>query len=157
HLAARELAVFLDLEQQLARVQVDRLILQVVVLEAERVPLGDVNQLPDVAIGLRPVQLVAPGLLDARNIHAHGWDPHSGELAGWPIAASSSRSISSMVDRRRMRRASAWRSSLRTSRSTCLATGIAPGVMLKSVRPRPTSSGRSAGSDAISPHSDTGI
>ena len=34
--------------------------------------------------------------------------------------------------------------------------GIAAGVMLKSVRPRPTSSPSSAGSDAISPHSDTG-
>ena len=35
--------------------------------------------------------------------------------------------------------------------------GIAPGVMLNSVSPRPTSSVSSAGSDAISPQSDTGM
>ncbi len=35
--------------------------------------------------------------------------------------------------------------------------GIAPGVMLNSVRPRPINSPTSAGSDAISPHSDTGM
>ena len=37
------------------------------------------------------------------------------------------------------------------------ASGIAAGVMLNSVSPRPTSSASSAGSDAISPQSDTGI
>ena len=44
-----ELAVFLDLEQQLARLQVDRLVLEVVVLQAERVAGIHVNQLADVA------------------------------------------------------------------------------------------------------------
>src|SRR5581483_74728 len=154
HLAFDELTVLLNLEQQLAGVQVDRLVLQVVVLQAERVPFVHVNQLADVALGLRPVELVAPGLLDARYLQAHDVTPL---FARWPSAAASSRSMSSTVARRSTRRASARSSSTRCSESTCLATPIAPGVMLNSARPRPTSSVSSAGSDAISPHSDSGI
>ena len=61
-------AALLNLEQQLPGVQVDRLVLQVVILEAERVAGVHVNQLAHVPIRLRPVQLVAPRLLDARHI-----------------------------------------------------------------------------------------
>ena len=159
---------FLNLEEQPARVQVDRLVLQVVILEAEGVAGVDVNQLADVAIRLRPVQLVAPRLLDTRNVAStvspvHGREPEpswrdsdSLDRRCWPSAASSSCSISSTVASRRTRRASARRSSLRTSDRTCFATPMAPGVMLNSVSPRPTSSVSSAGSDAISPQSDTG-
>src|SRR5262245_14732948 len=148
-----ELAVFLNLEEQLPAVDEDRFVLQVVILQAERVPFVDVNQLADIPIGLRPVELVAPRLLDARDLATQDVTP----FASLPMVATSSRSISSMVDRRRTRRASARNSSLRTSCKTCLATPIAPGVMLKAVRPRPTSNVSSAGSDAISPQSDTGM
>ena len=37
------------------------------------------------------------------------------------------------------------------------AIGSAPGVMLNSVRPQPISSRRISGSEAISPHTDTGM
>src|SRR4029079_2639592 len=128
-----------------AAVQEDRLVLEVVVLQAERVALVHVNQLANVSIGLCPVKLGAPRALHPRNVAAHEVTP----LVSLPMAATSSRSMSSMVERRRTRRASARSSSLRASRSTCWATGIAPGVMLNSVRPRPTSSASSAGSEAI--------
>ncbi len=67
-LVFHQLAVLLDLEQELARQQHDRLVLLVVVLKAERVALVDVDDLADVAVGLRPVQLVAPRFVDARNL-----------------------------------------------------------------------------------------
>src|SRR5262249_17774503 len=153
HLAPAQLSIHVRLEENSSRVQEDRLVLLVVVLQAQGVALVHVNELADVPVGLRPVELVAPRLLDARNLPVHDVTP----LVSLPIAAASSRSISSTVDSRRTRRASARRSSARVSRSTCLATGIAPGVMLNSVSPRPTSSARSAGSDAISPHRDTGM
>src|SRR5262249_20799595 len=127
--ALSQLAAFFDLEEQPAAVEKDRLVLEVVVLQAERVAFVDVNQLADVAVGLRPVELVAPRFLHAWNLAAHDVTP----LVSLPMAATSSRSISSMVDSRRMRRASARSSSLRVSCSTCLATGMAPGVMLNSV------------------------
>src|SRR5688500_19263729 len=57
-----------DLVQQLARPHHHRFVLAVVVLQAEGVALVDVQDLADVAFGLRPVQLVAPGLLDARDL-----------------------------------------------------------------------------------------
>ena len=68
HLALHKALAFLNLEQQLAGVQVDRFVLHVVVLKAERVAGVHVNQLADIALGLGPVQLVAPGLLDATDL-----------------------------------------------------------------------------------------
>src|SRR5262249_6916107 len=155
HLALLQPAALVDLEQQLAGVQVDRLVLLVVVLQAEGVPFVDVNQLADVAIGLRPVELVAPRFLHARDVSAHEVTPLIS--VSRPSAASSTRSISSTVASCSTRRPSARSSSMRSSDKTCFATGIAPGVMLNSARPSPTSSVRIAGSEAISPHSDTGI
>jgi hypothetical protein len=55
----------LDLVQQASARQVDRLVLHVVVLEAEGVSGVDVQDLPHVPVRLRPVDLVAPRLLDA--------------------------------------------------------------------------------------------
>ena len=63
HLALDQLVAFLDLEQHPAGPEEDRLVLLIVVLQAEGVAGVDVNQLADVAVGLGPVQLVAPGLL----------------------------------------------------------------------------------------------
>src|SRR6266496_1796800 len=154
HPAFPQRTSLLDLEHQLARVEVNRLVLVIVVLQAQRVPGLHVNQFADVPIGLRPVKLVTPGFLDACHVTAHKWLLVMSDLL---TTDSSSRSISSMVGSRRMRRASIRRSSLRSSASTSLATGIAPGVMLNSVSPRPTSSVSNAGSDAISPHSETGM
>src|SRR5262249_48196449 len=157
HLALLEPFAFalVDLEQHQPRMQVDRLVLQVVILEAERVAGVDVNQLAHVALGLGPVQLVAPGLLYSRDVAGHDVTPLMS--VSRPRAASRTRSMSSIVASLSTRRASSRSSSFRSSESTCLATGIAPGVMLNSVRPRPTSSVSSAGSDAISPQSDSGI
>ena len=62
---ADQLAVDFALEQHLPRPHEDRLVLAVVVLQAERVALVDVDLLADVAVGARPPQLVAPRLLDA--------------------------------------------------------------------------------------------
>ncbi len=57
---------------------------------------------------------------------------------------------------------SAWPARRRASAAlrswtTCRTIGMAPGVMLNSVSPRPTSRPTSAGSEAISPQSDTGM
>ena len=51
--------------------EVDRLVLEVVILQAERVPGVDVQNLADVALGLRPMKLVAPRLLDSRDDVVH--------------------------------------------------------------------------------------
>ena len=64
-------SAFLDLEQHPSGPEEDRLVLLVVVLQAERVAGVDVNQLADVAIGLRPVQLVAPRLVHSCHVLCH--------------------------------------------------------------------------------------
>src|SRR2546425_170979 len=61
----------LDAQQDLALQHVDRLVLLVVVLQAEHVAGLDVEDLADVAVGLRPDELVAPGLVDAVGQSAH--------------------------------------------------------------------------------------
>jgi hypothetical protein len=50
-----------------------------VVLEAERVTGVDVNELADVAVGLGPVQLVAPRFLDSI------WFVHMFVALGYPF------------------------------------------------------------------------
>ena len=65
HFGADQLAVDFPLEQHLAGPHEDRLVLLVVVLQAQRMALVDVDLLADVAIGARPPHFVAPGLLDA--------------------------------------------------------------------------------------------
>src|SRR5439155_22543232 len=53
----------LDPQDDLAREDVDRLILLIVVRQREHVAGLDMQDLADVAIGLRPDELVAPGLV----------------------------------------------------------------------------------------------
>ena len=62
---AQLLAVATELKAQRAFEEVDRLVLALVVLEAQRVALADVEDLADVTVGARPDQLVAPRLVDA--------------------------------------------------------------------------------------------
>src|SRR6266571_4818519 len=62
----------LDPQHDLALQHVDRLVLLVVVLQTQDVAGLDVEDLADVAVGLRPDELVAPGLLDAIGKVAHG-------------------------------------------------------------------------------------
>src|SRR4051812_15976257 len=135
HLPPGQLAGDLDFEQQLPGLQEDRLVLQVVVLEAQRVPFVDVNELADVPVRFRPVELVAPRFFHARNLAHDVTPPVVLIVPSLPMAVISSRSMSSMAARRSTRRATARRSSRRSSRSTCFATGMAPGVMLNSVSP----------------------
>ena len=54
----------LNLEEQLPRPEKDRLVLDVVVLQAERMAGLHVQHLAHIPLGLRPVQLVAPRLFD---------------------------------------------------------------------------------------------
>src|SRR4030095_1078823 len=56
HFTFRQPAALVNLEQQPAGVQVDRLVLDVVVLQAERMAGVDVDQFADVAIGLGPME-----------------------------------------------------------------------------------------------------
>ena len=65
HFGADELAIDFPLEQDAARPHEDRLILLVVVLQAEGVTLVDVDLLADIAVGAGPPQLVSPWFLDA--------------------------------------------------------------------------------------------
>src|SRR5690606_20256870 len=74
HLAPHQPAIDFDLEQQLAGPEIDRLVLLVVVLQAQRVALRDVDHLPHVPIRLGPVQFVTPGLVDLRYL------THAGSL-----------------------------------------------------------------------------
>ena len=151
-----ELVALLDLEQQLARVQVDRLVLQVVVLQAQRVAGVDVDQLADVPIGLRPVQLVAPRLLHSRHIsRSRSYSSFADVVHGRPerrrAARARSRRPSPAAGRGAPARA-ARRS--RTSASTCLATrnrarrhaelASARGRRAASAAPDPTPSRRRA-------------
>src|SRR5579862_2299074 len=70
HLAFCQSAVDVDLEENPARPDEDRLVLQIVVLQAEGVAFVDVDHLADVAIGFGPMELVSPGLLHFRHTHA---------------------------------------------------------------------------------------
>ena len=63
-------AAGVELETHRPGEEVDRLVLLTVVLPAERVTLGDVQDLPDVTLGVGPDELVAPGLVDAPGIEA---------------------------------------------------------------------------------------
>src|SRR5437016_13418756 len=67
HFASSERAVLIDLEKQLAGPEIDRLVLDVVVLQAQGVALIDMNDLADVPVGFCPVQLVTPRFVDASN------------------------------------------------------------------------------------------
>ena len=100
HLALRQRAVHVDLEQHLARPEEDRLVLLIVVLQAEGVALVDVNQLADVPVRLRPVQLVAPRLLHSRHVR------HQYSLCIAAATGASSSRTSSAELARRARRAS---------------------------------------------------
>src|SRR6266511_836339 len=69
-LLAQRLAL-LDPQDDLAGEHVDRLILLVVVLQREHVPRLDMEDLPDVAVGFRPDDLVTPRLVDpVGDVHA---------------------------------------------------------------------------------------
>src|SRR5690242_5724066 len=52
-------------EHHLAAEHIDRFVLLVVILQAEHVPLLDMQNLTHVAVGMSPENLVAPGLVDA--------------------------------------------------------------------------------------------
>src|SRR5207302_292957 len=59
------LHVLAGLEPDGAGEHVQRLVLALVVLQAQGMPLADVEDLPHVTIGPRPDELVSPGLFDA--------------------------------------------------------------------------------------------
>src|SRR5687767_10965216 len=159
HLALDELVPFLDLEEHAPGPEEDRLVLLVVVLQTERVAGVHVNELADVALRLRPMQLVSPGLLHTRHVVRHAFSSQrpcsslSGSLARNPVSTVST---SADVFERSARRATRLASAARSPRSTCLASASAVGAMLNSVRPSPTSRARSTGSAAISPQTATG-
>src|ERR1043166_7234784 len=54
-----------ELDDRLSAKHVQRFVLHLVILAAQRVPRLDVEDLPHVALGAGPDQLVAPGLLDS--------------------------------------------------------------------------------------------
>ena len=70
HLALHQLLALLNFEEQLPRPQKNRLVLYVVVLQAERVPGLHVQHFSHIPFGDRPVQLVPPGLVDFSNAQA---------------------------------------------------------------------------------------
>jgi hypothetical protein len=102
-------AVNLGPENQLAPEHVHRLVLPIVVLEAQDVTGPDVEDLADVAVGPRPHQLVSPGLLHpvghlghqisaAVRVNDEGWEMQartqtpqpthpSCRTAGWPVSS----------------------------------------------------------------------
>src|SRR5688572_1752200 len=160
HLALHQFVPFLDLEQHTPGPQEDGLVLLVVVLQAQRMAGLDVNQLADVPVRLRPVQLVSPGFLYAcRFMHALSfcclysvfWTRSSLSRRD-SMNSVNSFSTSLAVAARSAFAATRAASATRNSLSACLATGMALGAMLNSRSPRPTSKPRSTGSAAISPH-----
>ncbi len=84
HLALHQLVAFLDLEEHAAFPEEDRLVLLVVILQAQRMTGVDVNELADVAVGLRPVQLVAPRLLYSYWF-VHTFLFRNGRLTVWTV------------------------------------------------------------------------
>src|SRR6267378_5541480 len=97
-LARREDAPFQSvtlpgLQLEPAGEEVDRLVLRAVVLQAERVAGADVEDLAHVALGVRPDQLVAPGLLDAhRLVFGHPEIPHRAGITTADVRSSRSTS-----------------------------------------------------------------
>src|SRR5262245_31698989 len=167
-----------NLEQHLPAVHVDRLVLPVVVLKAQRVSGVDVQHLPHIAIGFGPVELVTPRLLDPGHVHLvpTSWRPSSprddadepgppprpgcfmeADPPSRPKWSTRTRSISSTVPSVITRAAIRAISPALVSETTRLAISSAPGVMLNSVSPQPISSRSSNGSDAISPQTATGM
>src|SRR5262245_3427855 len=61
----------LDAQDNFARQHVDRLVLLVVILQRQHLAGLDVQDLADVLVGLRPDDLVAPGLVDPIRYTAH--------------------------------------------------------------------------------------
>ena len=128
--------------------QEDRLVLEVVVLQAQGVALVDVDDLAHVAIGLRPVELVAPGLLDSRRPRslarpfAHdsrAADPCARRLDAWR-RPSARAAASHVVGRSRAQRAArgiARPDALSSAARPRLTIGIAAGVMLNDRKPKP--------------------
>src|ERR1700737_229353 len=96
----------------------DGLVLAQVVLEAEGVTLVDVQDLADVAVGVRPDELVSPGLLDA-----DGLDRGHGQRAG--ITAAGLRSSRSTSRRKRLAASLSWNAPTRTRYQVPLAPRFA--------------------------------
>src|SRR3954447_15902103 len=68
----RRIARLADRELDASLLDVDRLVLLPVELQAERVALADEEDLPDVEVGVRPDQLVAPRLVDLARLEGEG-------------------------------------------------------------------------------------
>ena len=115
----------------------------------------DVEDLADVAVGLRPTDLVAPGLLTRVTMFSTALPLPTAPACGQTRCSGTARSprpfraSDTRGDRRAICRAL-------VSLTTRRATGMAPGVMLNSVSPQPMSSLSSSGSEAISPQTETG-
>src|SRR6266478_2763360 len=98
--ALDERLALLETQHDLTAQDVDRFVLLFVILEAEDVPGLDVQDLADVAIGPRPDDLVAPGLVNAigkvghntpgiRNVECGMWNCRARSLTAAPAPASS--------------------------------------------------------------------
>ena len=68
HVLAARRSVSFTQYIELAGQQVDRLVLHVVVLHGQRLPGVDVQDLADVAVGVRPDRLVSPGLRNVLDV-----------------------------------------------------------------------------------------
>jgi hypothetical protein len=64
HAPFRQFAIYGHAKHDLTSEQEDRLIFALVILEAQQVARLDVQNLADVAIGLRPNELMTPRFLD---------------------------------------------------------------------------------------------
>src|SRR4029434_7598143 len=155
HFELLQLTVDLDLVQKFAGMEIDRLFLPVVILQAQRMACVDVKDLADISLRLRPMKLVPPGLLHSRDDVVHSYP--SLLTTFFAISVPKYFSISSTVPKVSTRAATRTICRTLVSLITRRAMGIAPGVMLNSRSPQPINSFRSSGSDAISPQTETGM
>ncbi len=69
HFLFRQRTVTLDFEEHAARIEINRFVFQVVVLKAQCMTGLYVQDLADVSLRFRPMELIPPWLLDARHSH----------------------------------------------------------------------------------------
>src|SRR5207237_5979677 len=99
-----------ELERRPAVLHVPGLVLPLVVLQRQRLARADEEQLACIAVGLRPDQLPAPGLLDSPRLGLHGTPSQSGLAATWSCATRRSFGVLTVIQRPSCRYARSLRS-----------------------------------------------
>src|ERR1035438_8158102 len=147
----------LDLESEDSLEDVNRLFLAIVVLVRERLSRPDQDQLAGVAPGLGEDALLSPRLRDDPRPAGPQRPDHAPTVARSRSSCARNDETSSAVDIESAARATRSASRVETPRKNSFTAGTVRGPIENSRIPRPRNSRTSAGSAAISPHTESGF